>query len=125
MQKQRIYEPVRFSAETLRAAEQTVAEFLAPQPTKDQDRSWSITIGDETWTFDSAEEFYADYRRKPDAAFVSHRAGAYRYHFQIINSVHAVITVQAPTRAEIESVFAPLRRGGRVGACADREAPEA
>jgi predicted nucleotide-binding protein len=105
MEKQRFYYSVRFSPETLGAAEAAFANLL-PHSAERPRRTWHISLGNDRWTFDSAEEFFAEYRKKADAAFISHSAGAYTYRCQIIGRIDVAVTVEAPTRSEIESVFA-------------------
>lgn len=118
MQKQKHYYPVRFAAEIIRAGEDAFAKLLPTEP-KDDHRSWSISIGEETWVFESAEEFYAEYRRTPHAVFVSRTAGPYTFRFQIVRSVDASVTVEAPTRREIESAFVPFDNAERTSRVAD------
>lgn len=124
MQKQKHYYPVRFSAEVIRAGEDAFAKLL-PSETKDDRRSWSISIAAETWVFDSAEEFYAEYRRTPHAVFVNRTAGQYTFRFQIVRSIDASVTVEAPTRREIESVFVPFDGAERTARVADSEGARA
>lgn len=107
MEKRKRYYPVRFGAETLRAAEAAFFNIL-PGGAKEPRQSWSITIDAETWILDSAEEFYAKYRRKPQEVFVSNSTSDYNFRFQITNGVTVFLTVTAPSRGEIESVFAVL-----------------
>ncbi len=110
MKKSKYYYPVRFPTEVLRRAESTF-EALVPAAQRDKvHRNWEATIGREGWNYDTADEFYADYRREPDQAFVMHSATNpnYSFHFQIVDGVSAQLHVAAPTRSEIESVFAVM-----------------
>jgi predicted nucleotide-binding protein len=110
MKKSKFYYPVRFPASVLQRVE-TAFEGVVPIVERDKlRRRWEATIGREGWRYDTAEEFYADYRRDPDEVFISHSLGGddYEFHFQIVKGASAQLHVQAPTRADIESVFTVL-----------------
>jgi predicted nucleotide-binding protein len=106
MKKQKRYYPVRFRAETLALAAEAFAKITSVRKPDTLYQSWSITHGSEEWTFDSPEEFFAEYRRPPDSAFISQSTGGVTYRFQIVDRVRALVTVEAPSRPEIEAIFA-------------------
>jgi predicted nucleotide-binding protein len=108
MTKSKYYYPVRFPTEVLRRAA-SAFEALVPAAQRDgMRRKWEATIGREGWEHDTAEEFYADYRREPDKASVLYFTSDRSFEFEIKDGVSAQLCVEAPTRAEIESVFAVL-----------------
>ena len=71
LKKEKKYPNVRFSAETLREAIQV---FRTQTNTNDESDMWSslsVDIDDSEWTYDSEEEFFADYRKYSSAASYS------------------------------------------------------
>lgn len=124
MKKTKIYTETRFSAEVLRelvAAYDSVAESI--------DAKWfnnglSVQHPDSEWSYDDLDEFYADYR--------AHTAGANLHLFSSSLSLHAQISgreafvsVTAPSRSLIESIFSVLERATAISKLPASSADEA
>lgn len=113
MKKDSIYSYCYFSADILQTAVGVFEKILTDQKMKAVDRELSVIRGIESWTYDSREEFYSDYRKDPSYA---HLRIVYEkdvsYWFSITYeakhrglNIYTSISVQAPTRPEIEAVF--------------------
>jgi predicted nucleotide-binding protein len=111
VQKRKGYSPVRFSPEALRSAEAAFFSLLTDENREKLSSSWDVGFGRETWTYDSPDEFYADFRRGPDHVLIIHNLDSeYIFSFHVVSSTTAYLDVKAATRAEIERVFEPLDR---------------
>jgi predicted nucleotide-binding protein len=104
MKNKRNYPYTFFSVEILVAA---LAQLEKIQSAKKSEENWYLSTaeGRSQWHYDSVDEFYADYRKRPYYATLLHRA---RYGLVLDVSVHGESTsveVEAADRAKIESVF--------------------
>ena len=107
LKKEKQYPNVRFSAETLREAIQV---FRTQTNTNDESDMWSllsVDIDDSAWTYDSEEEFFADYRKYSSAAFYSQYCDKSKVEFklQVIAGPFTIVEISAPDRGKIEAVF--------------------
>ncbi len=108
MRKSKRYEGVAFDTIALRAAEKEFEAVLSKAKTKVKLRKMSVNKGDHTWTLDKAEEFYAMADHGfPEFQLVS-EDHEYMLAFTARSSEVAMFDTVAPTRDEIESVFAVL-----------------
>ena len=111
MQRRTTYEFVYFSADVLREAYRTLRSQVDSEGSPEFSESFEVNVGDSTWSQDSLEEFLADYRKGSREAYFYARSEA-RPAVQMIVSVFGSddhrttnVTVTAPTRAMIETVF--------------------
>ena len=105
--KKKEYPNVRFSAETLREAIQV---FRTQTNTNDESDMWfslSVDIDDSKWTYDSEEEFFADYRKYSSAAVYSQYCDKSKVEFKlhVIAGPFTIVEISAPDRGKIEAVF--------------------
>jgi len=109
MEKEKIYELIRFSPNVIQEGYQV---FLTKTRLKKSDNRFFIMqaeTNNETWSFDNLEEFYSEIRRKPQQFFLGSSGGEYAFHlYQFANYVR--ISVKAPSRQLIESVFDVFER---------------
>lgn len=116
------YQRVKFLAETLRAADDTLDTLLSPEEKREAEefsvstegRTLRIYLPGETWSHDSVNEFFADYRRADlmDATFAhSHRLSDRGIRVVFDKEVGTTVSVEAPTREEIHKVFDVFEAG--------------
>lgn len=108
MQKVKSYRQTRFPAHVLENAYKALLSCVDPKRDAKPWRDLRVTIGAETWYFDSVEEFLAEYPK------------AIKYRFDHIiqerrlfvngNDSDAEVLVALPTRSEIEQVFQVFER---------------
>ena len=116
MRKNKIYNDVRFSVETLREAINVLrTQVLRTQTDTSDGSEWRfsmrVEIDDADWKHDSEEEFFSDYRRSSGSAWYRlespDRTTELEYH---VYCAVCEVTVQAPDRGRIESVFEIFER---------------
>lgn len=116
------YRSVKFQAETLRAADATLDTLLSPEDKKKaaefsistEGRTLRIFLPGETWSHDSTDEFFADYRRADltDATFAhSHSLFDRSLRVSFDRNLGTTVSVEAPTRVEIHKVFDVFETG--------------
>ena len=107
MEKRKAFAEVRFRPEVLREGRDRMDRFM-----EDEDRKYLIptldiaTKQDESWSHDTEEEFFADYRS-------DHNSSTYAIHarrFRLSVNWEAwrrgtIVTVKAPSRQQIEAVL--------------------
>ena len=104
MKKTKHYKQTRFSADVIREA---LRAFRSQQGPKDQEKSrlyLSVEVEDSDWTYDSEDEFFADYRRASGGALFQEDAKDYGFRLQAF-SESVQISIGAPERGKIEAVF--------------------
>jgi predicted nucleotide-binding protein len=94
-----------FSSRTLKRGWEGLVQ-MAQQKPPSTPNTLRVEDAGASWTFDTLEEFLAAYRRDNAAAYFDHIMKGYRFVliFQAFLS-QTDITVQAPTRPEIEAIF--------------------
>jgi len=106
MEKQKLFPNTRFAPEVLRASVselQSIAEAAKQTLTF---REMEVHHDDARWRHDSAEEFYADYRKfGSNEAYVLVVGGPFSLVI-MANSLGTSVSVTAACRAHIEAVFA-------------------
>lgn len=108
MEKTKKYNNIIFSAEVLKKAIDT---FISMVPEEKKAGAYSLTIkhGSEEWSYDTDEEFYADYRKKPCYAHLSKLFDGYTIsifmHRESYYEIFTSLSVLAPERNKIEQVF--------------------
>jgi predicted nucleotide-binding protein len=118
MRKEKHYQGALFSADVVREALQTAIDLLEGPAPKDLTREGplrEISRGNERWSFDSDEEFFAEYRRGFTSASYQYslysRALAKGFDFSFIAmSPSSHVTVQTRERRDIERVFDVFER---------------
>lgn len=109
-EKVKIYGRVKFAPEVIRAAYQVFSKCLPSKNQKVSSANQEIEFESESWTFDSEDEFFADYRKDVKSA------SFYRMHMGPAGSSHChfllmfywrgtTVTIKLITRKEIERVF--------------------
>jgi hypothetical protein len=110
MEKNKVYYDTHFSADVLREALTTFREQLAAD-LKPITRARSITTIDETWKFDSDEEFFAAYRKPHISAYFNEYYGAPNGDFTCNYGLRAsTVAVKLPRITQIETVFDVFER---------------
>ena len=114
MEKSKRYDLTRFSPEVLQEASNVLMERINPRRGKKVSYALSVQVDDSKWEHDSVEEFFADYRRSSgDANYWIYIDGTdvyiSVYYYTSYNS-YTRISVKAPTRVDIESVFAVFEK---------------
>lgn len=103
MNKQKIYSRVRFDSKTLFAAEKSFKSLSG----KIQFVTLAVQFADATWTFDTLEEFLAAADRGVVDFFANGNSSDRQLFVKPIPGREmTMVIVKAPTREEIESVFA-------------------
>lgn len=103
MKKQFHYNRTRFSADVLRKAANKLFKNVE---LKDESPSLyiSLELDDGEWTYDNEDEFLNDYRRSNKGGVYKKSFKEYEFRAQFFSS-SIQVSVEAPTRAEIQSVF--------------------
>lgn len=118
MRKTKGYKGVLFSADVVREAHQTAIQLLEEPDPGNVTRELThrgISRGNERWSFDSDEEFFAEYRQGFTSA--SYSSGAFNkvssrgieLEFSA-SSTSANVTVETKERRDIERVFDVFER---------------
>lgn len=104
MQKEKVYENVRFRAEALNEAYDKLFEFAALKGTCINCGILEVAHDDSTWTYDNKDEFFSDYRKFKNSAdfkFWEHDTGIYIS----VYSSYTVVKVESKDRSFIHNVF--------------------
>lgn len=108
MKKSKNYNRVKFSAEKIKELFQKWSELLPPG-FDSQFTSWKIDFGDHSFNYDNDSEFFADFSKIYSYAGLSRvgKKNNVEYHIKFASfPEHTTsLTIEAPTRAEIEDVF--------------------
>ncbi len=112
MQKTTKYDYVRFSPDVIREASAEFARQAGSRDDKDYRHNLSVELEDSTWSHDSIDEFFADYRRsKGGAQFGKHKLGGYdlsviviAFNIGNVPYISTQVDIAAPDRAKIEAV---------------------
>ena len=115
MEKKKTYFNVRFSADVLREARETLIEQANPDPEAEIVHRLRVDTDDGEWKFDKLEEFYSSYRQNQGGAVfdVNFRYSSCDLSVMVIDRADDLITivnVSGETRSEIEAVFAVFER---------------
>lgn len=104
MRKRKKFSNTRFDVEVLRQALAELDRNITVAGLSMGFRTLDVEHDDATWSHQTIEEFFADYRKYGNMAFLQAHAGPYGLGVLAWAS-RAVIDVEAPTRVEIETVF--------------------
>lgn len=105
MQKQKNYDDTRFSADVLVLAERRLREVASNVGAELTFYDLTVEHDDSTWKHDSIEEFLADYRKYGGGGRLDLRGGEFGL-FLYFQRRSILVSVQADSRPNIESVFA-------------------
>ncbi len=111
--KSKTYYNVRFSADTLHGATEVFrGQADHGNDESDSQPSMRVKIDDSEWEYDSEDEFFADYRRSSSTGYFRlHGSDSKRiFTFHMVTDTTTVVTVAAPDRGSIESVFEIFER---------------
>ena len=103
MEKRKYYYKTRFPAEVIESAHDLFLSKLDPKEDIENPDGLSISYENETWNYDSREEFLAEYPKAEEYEFY-HIAQKNRL-FIMGHSYDVSVSVEFPNRAEIESIF--------------------
>jgi predicted nucleotide-binding protein len=106
MQNSRVFESTIFSVDVIQAAARQI-ESLTPREAKEKRDLWALSTksGNSSWHYDSVDEFFADYRKRPKIAHFTRSLG-YQHELKVdLFNEETEVSVAAPDRAQIESVF--------------------
>jgi predicted nucleotide-binding protein len=103
MQKDKLFAEARFSASVLRDASDRFRTLLGPTVSFES-QHLLVEHDDAEWTYDSVEEFIADYRRFQRGAKYALRGGQFALTV-LVQSRMTRVAVEAPTRPAIEALF--------------------
>lgn len=105
MRKAKKYSRARFSPEVLKQASETLWEAVGG--VSDVNSTLVVAVDDSRWSYDDEAEFFADYRRSSRTAYYWLHARSAKLDVTAEND-GTEVSVEAPGRASIESVFAVL-----------------
>jgi len=108
MNKTKYYPNSRFSAQVLQEAYDHYVSCLPKKHKESKPQEMSVKSGDESWSFDSREEFFAEVP-KAESYSLDHIAGKRRLRI-VCDSRWTLVLVQFPGRRKIESVFAVFEK---------------
>ena len=110
MEKTKIYRNTRFTADVLREAIDAFRERVNNGKTAPF-ISMSVEVEEAGWMHDSFDEFSADYRKSAGEAFYQEKHGlTSQLRLQAGKEGRVTVTVGAPNRGDIESVFDVFER---------------
>lgn len=120
MEKRQQFRNTRFTPEVFRAAIENLSRIADAAKQKLTFQDLDIEHDDAKWNHDSPDEFFADYRRYNNTAYLVVRGGPFGIRVWAWPN-RADVSVSATSRAEIESIFAVFESAK--GACQLPPAP--
>jgi len=109
MQKRKVYYGTRFPADVIDDAHKLFLSQLDAKKHIGPPSILSVTVGDESWCFDSREEFLSEYP-EAESFEVAHVAQDNSLFIRTEGVSATYVSVGFPTRAQIESVFQVFER---------------
>lgn len=109
MKKEKTYQEVRFSAETLKDAITVAKEIFKRHSKGIVSESYDVTHRDAKWHYDDLMEFLADYRINNGYASFLFLAQGMEFQFSAYPR-YATVSFRAATRADIETLFEVFER---------------
>jgi predicted nucleotide-binding protein len=109
MTKSKEYRGTKFSAEVLSEAGMLLDEFVNASKEKFLINTLIVSREDEDWTYDNEEEFFAAFRQGFSAAKYERASATFHVVVRAYRR-HAEVSVRAPSRAQIERLFAVFER---------------
>ncbi|RMG32118.1 MAG: hypothetical protein D6732_13780, partial [Methanobacteriota archaeon] len=109
MKKTKTYDETRFGVATLKTAIEQLKAVANEMNASPHGTYLSLELDDAKWSYDSIDEFFADYRKCKKAANCDLRFRNGDYEILSIDfwqfARQASVTVEAPDRAKIEKIF--------------------
>ena len=124
MRKSTCYYGVQFDVAALRAVEQRFREVLSKAETTLGYMKLTVGRPEETWTFDTLEEFYAAVHESRPAFQIWSHDVKYLWTLSLTERGNTLVDVVAPTRDEIDLVFAVLENHKERCRTPDRNQPD-
>ncbi len=109
LSKSKQYYLTKFPAEVIREAREVFLSHLPGSEVFVQPITMSISLGDETWSYDDLDEFAAGLAES-DSYTLYERCQYYHFTIWHYASHHTQVDVQLPTRGDIQAVFEVLDR---------------
>jgi predicted nucleotide-binding protein len=109
MQKRKSYYPAAFPVNVIEEAYSTFLSKLDGEKEVDSPDDMSVTVGSESWSFNTLEEFLAEYP-KADSFRLDHICQGNRIIVESYSGPSVSVLVRFPSRPEIESVFQVFER---------------
>jgi hypothetical protein len=109
MKKEKSYYSVKFSSDKIQQAYQKWLD-LKVEHSEPHNTQSTVSLNDETWSYDNDAEFFADFQKNYERAFFVRTRfdanGRTRYQFYLLASrENTTIQIEAPSRPEIEGIF--------------------
>jgi predicted nucleotide-binding protein len=129
MTKTKNYDWVWFAPEVIREAFDTFCSFLDGENRKNLRSLFEVRAIDETWHYDSEEEFFADYRKNQHRANVNYgwlKDGCVfllRFEFRSFPK-YSHIHITFPTRSQIEAVYEVFERNVGISKVQEPQKPK-
>lgn len=102
MEKSKLYPQAYFPAEKI---EHILHKVLRAPQNEEPASFYYLTRGDESYRFESEEEFLGEYRKEHDNSFVKRTYSQLVFKIRYARNNYTDITVIAPTSQEIDRVF--------------------
>ena len=99
MEKSKTYPNAYFSADVLKVALDDKLKDLIKKS------SFRLRREYESWEFDDEREFFAEYRKAHDTSTIRKSSAKMAISISYTKDIETIVTVQAPSRGEIESAF--------------------
>jgi len=122
MEKSKLYPDVEFTPEVIRESVEILSSFIEEKNRKPSSCKRRISLENgESWSLDTDEEFFADYRKAFNR--VSYGLSWTGYDFEVwIFSQHTTVSISSPERCQIEAAFDVFEKN--VDRCKLPPAPE-
>lgn len=104
MKKQKTFNEMRFCAEVIQELISVCMEIKFEKESEIKFNSLEVQNQDSKWTYDTTEEFIADYRRYEGEALIDFNNNDLSVHIQVYPR-YTYAVVKAPTRVIIETVY--------------------
>ena len=106
MKKGKDYSRVRFAAEVIREASETLRREVDSKEPQERRFYLIVEVDDAEWQHDTTEEFFADYRRATGRGVYQEEIGpGYELRLQFSRDGDTAVSVKSSKRSKIESVF--------------------
>ncbi|MDD2800787.1 MAG: nucleotide-binding protein [Methylococcales bacterium] len=123
MRKEKIYDRSRFNADVIAAADRKLEELSSQQPASIRRGILTVEHDDAIWKYDELQEFLADYRRFRMSADYLASTGELEMRV-FVKPSYTSITVSAPSRTEIETIFSIFEGAASTSRLPDPPVPE-
>lgn len=101
MEKSKLYPRTYFTSNHISHFLETVANANSDRPVS----FYYLTRGDESWNFDTEQEYLAEYTKDHDHSFIKRAYDKLTIKIRYIKNNYTDITIEAPTIKEVEKTF--------------------